>query len=134
MTLKSLVPAAPVLCLLWAVASPAQQPAETTPKTDNTKANKRDRAKGAMTADQQKMNAPDRELASKIRRSIVSDKSLSTYAHNVKVIAANGVVTLKGPVRSEEEKASIETKATEIAGAGKVTNELTVAPAKTKSK
>ena len=55
-----------------------------------------------------------------IRKSIVDDKSLSTYAHNVKIIAQNGQVTLKGPVHSEEERRSIESKATEVAGAGKV--------------
>ena len=63
-----------------------------------------------------------------IRKAIVSDKSLSTYAHNVKVISKGGKVTLKGPVRSEEEKSAIEKKAVEVAGAGNVTNELTVKP------
>jgi len=56
------------------------------------------------------------------------DKSLSTYAHNVKIITQNGQVTLKGPVRSEGEKQAIETKATEVAGANKVTNDLNVKP------
>jgi osmotically-inducible protein OsmY len=60
----------------------------------------------------------------------VQDKSLSTYAHNVKIVTQGGSVTLKGPVRSEEEKHMVEAKATEIAGAGHVTNELSVAPAK----
>ena len=96
---------------------------------DNTQVNKADRAKGAVTADQQKENPADRELAQKIRQSVVGDKSLSTYAHNVKIVAQNGQVTLKGPVRSDAEKTAIEAKATEIAGAGKVTNEITVAPA-----
>jgi hyperosmotically inducible periplasmic protein len=96
---------------------------------DNTKVNKADRAKGAVTADQQKENPADRDLTKKIRQAVVGDKSLSTYAHNVKIVAQNGQVTLKGPVRSEQEKATIEAKATEIAGAGKVTNEMTVAPA-----
>jgi osmotically-inducible protein OsmY len=96
---------------------------------DNTKVNKADRAKGAVTADQQKENAADRDLAKKIRQAVVGDKSLSTYAHNVKIVAQNGQVTLKGPVRSETEKTAIEAKATEIAGAGKVTNEITVTPA-----
>jgi hyperosmotically inducible protein len=96
---------------------------------DNTKVNKADRAKGAVTADQQKENAADRDLAKKIRQAVVGDKSLSTYAHNVKIVAQNGQVTLKGPVRSEKEKTTIAAKATEIAGAGKVTNEITVAPA-----
>jgi osmotically-inducible protein OsmY len=96
---------------------------------DNTKVNKADRAKGAVTADQQKETAADRDLTKKIRQAVVGDKSLSTYAHNVKIVSQNGQVTLKGPVRSEEEKATIAAKATEIAGDGKVTNEITVAPA-----
>jgi hyperosmotically inducible periplasmic protein len=83
---------------------------------------------GRMSILLQKMNSVDQDLAKKVRKAIASDKSLSTYAHNVKVIARDGTITLKGPVRSEEEKATLEAKATEIAGAGKVTNELTVAP------
>jgi len=112
----------------------AQAADETKPaKPDNTKVNTRDRTEGAMTADQQKMNAGDRELAQKVRKAIMADKTLSTYAHNVKVIAHDGMVTLKGPVRSAEEKSSIEAKAAEVAGAGKVTNEITVAPKKDKT-
>jgi len=101
---------------LWLL--PAQQP-------DNTKANKAEQP----TADQAKNTTTDRQLMQKIRHSIATDKSLSTYAHNIKVIAQNGKVTLKGPVHSEEEKAAIEAKATEVAGAGNVTNDLTVKPA-----
>ena len=89
---------------------------------DNTGANKQQ----ATTADQQKETAEDRELAQKIRKSIVGDKSLSTYGHNVKVIVRNGVVTLKGPVQSEDEKNNIGAKAADVAGADKVQNELTV--------
>ena len=111
-------------CSLIALPSGAQQ----TPP-DNTKVNKADRANGAVTADQQKENDADRDLTKKIRQAVVGDKSLSTYAHNVKIVAQNGQVTLKGPVRSDAEKTSIEAKATDIAGAGKVTNEITVAPA-----
>ena len=76
------------------------------------------------------MSATDRELARKIRVALHDDKSLSTYAHNIKIISRDGRVTLKGPVRSEEEKTAIETKATEIAGTGNVTNELEIAPPK----
>jgi len=97
-------------------------------KADNTKVNKND---VGVTADSQKMNPADRELAQKVRKAIVDDKSLSTYAHNVKVIARDGAVTLKGPVRSDEEKTAVEAKAVSVAGDGKVTNELTVAPKKT---
>ena len=103
--------------------SSAQQPAP-----DNTKVNQRDKNKAEPTADQQKENQSDREIARKIRQSIVQDKSLSTYAHNVKVIAENGTVTLKGPVRSDEEKTAVEAKATAVAGADKVTSQLEVKP------
>ena len=95
---------------------------------DNTKTNQRDRNQGEPTADQQKMNPEDRELAKKIRSALMADKSLSTYAHNVKIISQNGKVTLKGPVRSEEEKTTIATKATEVAGQGNVDNRLDVVP------
>jgi len=81
----------------------------------------------ASTADQQKENRSDRETTRQIRRAIVKDKSLSTYAHNVKVISENGMVTLKGPVRSEEEKQAVESKAAEVAGQDKVQSEIQVA-------
>jgi hyperosmotically inducible periplasmic protein len=107
---------------LGAVHLEAQKPAA----PDNTKVNTRDRSKAEPTADQGKNNASDRDVMQKIRKSILDDKSLSTYAHNVKVIAQHGQVTLKGPVRSEEEKKTIEQKATDVAGAGNVTNQLTI--------
>jgi hyperosmotically inducible protein len=112
----------------FALLCAAQQ---TPPAPDNTKVNERDRAKTAKTSDQAKNGVNDRDLMQKIRKSIVDDKDLSTYAHNVKVIAVNGKVTLKGPVRSEEEKKTVEQKATEVAGAGNVTNQLTVKAKKT---
>ena len=79
------------------------------------------------TADQQSEATSDRMLTKKIRQSLVSDKSLSTYAQNVKIITKNGMVTLKGPVHTEEEKSTIASKAAEVAGGqDKVTNKLTV--------
>src|SRR5277367_6726096 len=71
---------------------------------DNTTVNKRDRDPGQATADQQKENPSDRALTKRIRQSIVADKSLSSYAHNLKIISQNGTVTLKGPVKSGHEK------------------------------
>ena len=110
-------------CLAISIPALAQAPA------DNTKANEKDRNKGAVTADQQKENATDRDIAQKIRQSIVGDKALSTYAHNVKVVAIDGRVTLKGPVRPEDEKRAVEAKAADVVGAANVTNEITIAPA-----
>jgi hyperosmotically inducible periplasmic protein len=100
------------------------------PQADNTKMNKGDATKDTTTADQQKMNPGDRAITQKIRAEIVKDKSLSTYAHNIKIITQDGKVTLKGPVRTQEEKASIEGKATAIAGGGNVTSQLDIAPPK----
>lgn len=112
-------------CSLLASLQDTQQPAP-----DNSKTNQRDRSKSAVTADKQKMGPEDRELTKKIRSALLSDKSLSTYAHNVKVIAQNGKVTLKGPVRSAEEKTAVLSKATEVAGEANVTDEMDVAPPK----
>ena len=54
------------------------------------------------TADQQKGNGSDLQITQQIRQAILRDKSLSTYAHNIKIITQNGQVTLKGPVRSDD--------------------------------
>ena len=112
----------------------AQAPADTQTPADNTKVNERDRAPDAVTADQQKENSSDRDITQKIRRALVDDKTLSTYAHNVKVVAQDGRVTLKGPVRTADEKKAVEAKATQVAGAGRVTNQLTIAPEKDSKK
>ena len=110
---------------IWTVAS-GQDSSAQQPAPDNTKTNQRDKNKAEPTADQQKENQSDREMTRQIRRSIVQDKSLSTYAHNVKIISQDGMVTLKGPVRSDEEKAAVEAKAADIAGKDKVTSQLEV--------
>ena len=110
------------------LAAAQQTPDQSATPADNTKMNQRDRNANEPTADQQKMNRSDRDITQQIRKSIVSDKSLSTYGHNVKVVTQNGMVTLKGPVRSEEEKRAVEAKAAEVAGADKVTNEIDVQP------
>jgi hyperosmotically inducible periplasmic protein len=106
----------------------------TTTKTpsDNTKVNQRDKNNANPTADQQKENAADREITRKIRRSLTQDKNLSSYAKNIKVITQDGTVTLRGPVRSEEEKQAVEAKATEVAGASHVKSELQIAAKQSK--
>jgi hyperosmotically inducible protein len=126
---KTLLPAL-LSCALG--LSPALMQGQTKtdqPKPDNTRVNQRDRNPGEVTADQQKENPADRDLTSKVRKAITGDKTLSTYAHNVKVISENGTVTLKGPVRTEEEAQALVAKAAQVAGGtGKVVNELSVAP------
>jgi hyperosmotically inducible periplasmic protein len=122
-----------VFCAAWPVPGRAQSAAyQAKPdntKPDNTRVNKRDRNPAEATADRQKMNAGDRKLSEQIRKSIFDDKILSTYAHNVKVISQDGIVTLKGPVRSDDEVKSIMAKAVEVAGsADKVVNQMSVKP------
>lgn len=124
---------APALALVLSLAFTGISTAQTTPgaekpQPDNTKTNKRDRDPNAPTADQQKNGKSDLDVTAEIRRAIVADKSLSMYAHNVKIIAENGMVTLKGPVRSDAEKATIEQKAVAVVGQAKVTNQIEVKP------
>jgi hyperosmotically inducible protein len=112
----------------WACPVDAQS-TDAKKKPDNTAVNKRDQTPGEATADQQKMNAADRDITAKIRRSIMADKSLSTYAHNVKIISQDGTVTLKGPVRSDDEVKAIVSMATDATGsADKVVNQMSVKP------
>jgi hyperosmotically inducible periplasmic protein len=120
------------VALLLGAWSPVLLPAQSTDtrKPDNTAKNKGDQTPGAVTADHQKTNAADRDLTAKIRRAIIANKSLSMYAHNVKIVSQNGIVTLKGPVRSDGEVSSIMANAVEIAGGDNVVNQLTVQPLK----
>ena len=108
------------------LAGPVQQDQQ--PAPDNTKTNQGDANKDATTADQQKMNPADRTTTKQIRSALMNDKALSTYAHNIKIITQDGHVTLKGPVRTEDEKTAIGEKAIQVAGAGNVTNHLKIAP------
>jgi hyperosmotically inducible protein len=110
---------------LLATPIPGMQDPQT--PSDNTKQNK---DQTNPTADQQKMNPADRALTQKIRKAIHEDTTLSTYAHNIKIISQDGKVTLRGPVRSEDEKANIEAKAVAVAGQGNVTDQLEIAPPK----
>ena len=122
---------APVLCALTlsgALIAGAQPEPQTQTAPDNTAANKKDRSTDAPNADRAKNNTSDRELMANIRRDIVKDKSLSTYAHNVKIVSSNGKVTLRGPVRSDQEKSTVEELAKKYAGDQNVTSELTVKP------
>ena len=91
---------------------------------DNSAHNKAHRT----TADTSSNAASDRDIMQKIRKAVVADKSLSTYGHNCKIIAQNGMVTLKGPVHSDDEKTAIVGHAAEIVGKDHVTDNLTVKP------
>jgi hypothetical protein len=114
------------LLTCFSASAKANLPQDPQEAPDNTKKNLPTNHHDANRADQQSNSSTDVELTRKIRQSLTQDKSLSTYAHNVKIITRNGVVELKGPVRSQSEKDAVEAKATEIAGNSKVKNELTI--------
>jgi len=97
---------------------------------DNTGKNRQAREAMEPTAEQQPNNRSDLEITRQIRRALMRDKNLSLYAHNVKIVAQNGAVTLRGPVRSSDEKQTVEQKAAEVAGAANVKSEIEVAPKK----
>ena len=99
--------------------------AQQAPAPDNTKANAR---ADQNTADKQSNTASDRALTQQVRKAIMQDKSMSTYAHNVKVVTQNGQVTLSGPVRTDEEKQAIVQKAAEVAGQDRIMDQISVAP------
>ncbi|MEX2301873.1 MAG: BON domain-containing protein [Bryobacterales bacterium] len=79
-----------------------------------------------LTADDQGLSAADRKTTQSIRKALTVDEALSVYAKNVKIITRDGKVTLRGPVRTAEERESIAFRAIAIAGEGNVTNEITV--------
>jgi len=99
-------------------------PAQMAP--DNTGRNVRDRSSATLTPGDQSESAADRTLTQKVRQAVVADKSLSTNAHNVKIITINGVVTLRGPVNSSQEKEVVEAKAQQLAGMNNVDNQLEI--------
>ncbi|MBV1720065.1 MAG: BON domain-containing protein [Desulfomicrobium sp.] len=95
---------------------------------NNTNQNKRHMSPGGVTAEQQGESKQDLELTQKIRQAVVKNKDLSMNAHNVKIITIDGVVTLKGPVASDQEKKAVEELAAQVAGDGNIKSEITIAP------
>ncbi|MDB6067914.1 MAG: antigen [Pedosphaera sp.] len=93
---------------------------------DNTKMNERDRQPGAVTPTDQSENRDDLRMTQLIRQSIVRDDTLSTMAKNVKIVTANGKVTLRGPVHTEQEKSEVERLAQQAAGTANVQSEIEV--------
>jgi hyperosmotically inducible periplasmic protein len=98
-----------------------------TAEPDNSGRNVRDRSGDTKTPGDQSENEADRTITQNIRQAITADDSLSTNAKNVKIITSDGTVTLRGPVKSEKEKAEIEAKAKQVAGVKRVDNQLEIA-------
>ena len=111
-----------IFCIsLFALSALAQDPA-----ADNTRKNERDRSGETATSGDQSNNQEDVKITAAIRRAVVGDKSLSMTAKNVKIITANGTVTLRGPVNNDAEKTKIAELAQSAAGGAKIDNQLEV--------
>lgn len=111
-------------CNSQPAAKAQTQAAKTSP--DNTERNVRDRSGETLTPGDQSESEADRTLTQRVRQAVMADDSLSMTAHNVKIISVNGVVTLRGLVNSAQEKANIDAKAQQIAGATRVKNQLEI--------
>ncbi len=97
---------------------------------DNTATNERDRSSETQTSGDQSNSKDDVNTTAAIRRAVVKDDSLSATAKNVKIITANGTVTLRGPVKNDGEKAKIAELAQSAAGKAKINNQLEVKTSK----
>ena len=115
-----------VLPAILAMGSVAWAQTATPTAPNNTGINVRDRNAGAMTAGQQSNRTSDVNLTRQIRRAVEKDNTLSTAARNVKIVSMNGMVTLRGPVKTEHEKVAIGSKARRFAGRHNVDNQLEV--------
>ena len=114
-TLVAACAATVLTCSLGYVPARGQEP-------DNSNQNKAQ----SQTADDQTNAKTDRLTTASVRKAIVGDKNLSTYAHNIKIITHDGRVTLRGPVKSEEEKQQVLTDAASAVTTANISNELTV--------
>jgi hyperosmotically inducible periplasmic protein len=119
-----------ILSLLCLSAFTLSAVAQDTPAADNTGKNERDRSGETQTSGDQSNKSEDVKITAAIRRAVVKDHSLSSMAKNVKIIAANGVVTLRGPVKSDAEKTKIGELAQSSAGNTKIDNQLEVKASK----
>ena len=114
--------ALPLVAKQKKAASPTPAPTA----ADNTAKNERDRSGDTKTSGDQSNSAGDIKVTADIRRAVVGDGSLSMTAKNIKIITANGVVTLRGPVQTAAEKAQIDKLARKAAGKVKIQNQLEV--------
>jgi len=119
--MRSLVLAATLASILAATAAFAGEY-----DADNSAKNARDRGDQTMTPADQGGSAADREVTANIRKAIVDDDALSMNAHNVKIVTKDGVVTLRGPVKSASEKTSVAAKAQKVAGIKRIDNQLEI--------
>ena len=109
-------------------ASKSDEPAQTAAvEPDNSGRNVRDADGTTKTSGDQSESEADRTITQNVRQAVTADDSISTNGKNVKIITVDGTVTLRGPVKSEQEKTNIAAKAQQIAGVKKVDNQLEIA-------
>lgn len=113
------------LGLVWAAGGQSDSPAGGY-GADNTGRNVRDRSGQTVTPEEQQENRSDLDITAAIRRAVVKDDALSMNAHNVKIITRDGVVTLRGPVDSPDEKTKIDQLTRQVQGVKQVDNQLEV--------
>ena len=119
-----------ILCLS-ALAVSAFAEDNSTPAANNSGRNERDRSGDTKTSGDQSNSSADIKMTEAIRRAVMGDDSLSMTAKNVKIITADGVVTLRGPVKTAAEKAAIAKHAMAVAGDhAKIENQIEVEAAK----
>jgi hyperosmotically inducible periplasmic protein len=93
---------------------------------DNTARNERDKSGETLVPTDQAENAADLGLTQAVRQALMDDTMLSVDGKNVKVISKDGVVTLRGPVASQEEKDRIDAKVRGLAGVTRVDDQLEI--------
>jgi hyperosmotically inducible protein len=125
-SLSALCIAASMAACSVAIAKDPPPPGASSDRADNTAMNERDRSGETPTSFDQPNNKADIDLAANVRKAIVGEKSLSTKAHNVKLIASAGVVTLRGPVDSADEKATVDKVVASVRGVSRVDNQLDI--------
>ncbi len=107
-------------------ANQQSKPGVASPAADNSDMNERDKGTASQTPQKQSNAKTDRTLLAEARKAVVKDESLSTTAHNVKILVKNGVVTLRGPVKSAEEKTKVEELIKPLAGVNSIDNKLDI--------
>jgi hyperosmotically inducible periplasmic protein len=95
-------------------------------KADNTATNERDRSGQTKTSGDQSNSPADLKITQTIRQALMKDRELSTTAKNIKIITANGQVTLRGPVKNAQEKAKIDQIARSAAGGAQINDQIDV--------
>jgi len=119
-----------ILACLSALSLAALAADDEKSKLDNTKTNERDRSGETKTSGDQSNSSADLKITQAIRQALMKDSELSTTAKNIKVITANGEVTLRGPVKTVQEKAKVDQIAKSTAGGVEIDDQLDVKESK----